>query len=158
MKLRYFVIDKSGQLLKACPRAIYSLWKGTLRADALGCALRDDLRLVSVVCSDKLLPRKVYLLRLPLNQGRFTEESYFVLQAFTRTDCVTPQEAIDHHTDGWPANFFAQLAIALDVPIAGLDVPFAVGGPLFLAAALHVTPQQALRHLHRNLCREGRWE
>jgi hypothetical protein len=55
---------------------------------------------------------------------RFTAESYLLLQAFTRSDCVTPQEAIAHHTEGWPPNFFQQLAVALDIPVAGLKVPF----------------------------------
>jgi hypothetical protein len=30
------------------------------------------------------------------------------------------------------------------VSVAGLEVPFAVGGPLLLAAAMQVTPRQAL--------------
>jgi hypothetical protein len=147
MKLRYFVITRGGRLRKVAQAAVRGLWDGKLRADALGCAIRDELRLVSVVCNSQLLPRKVYLLRLPLERGRFTEESYLLLQAFTRTDCVTPQEAIAHHTEGWPPNFFQQLAIALDIPVAGLKVPLAVGGPLLLAAAMQVTPRQALRHL-----------
>jgi hypothetical protein len=99
---------------------------------------------VSVVCNRKLLPRKVYLLRLPLGTGGLPN---WLLQAFTRPDCVAPQEAIEHHTEGWPPNFFQQLAVALDVSVAGLEVSFAVGGPLFLAAAMQVTPRQALRYL-----------
>jgi len=147
MKLRYFVIDRNGRLRKAAEAGVRGLWEGNLRAEALGCATRDELRLVSVVCNSNLLPRRVYLLRLPLDRGRFTEESYLLLQAFTRTDCVTPQEAIEHHTEGWPPNFFQQLAVALDVSVAGVEVPFAVGGPLLMAAAMQVTPRQALRYL-----------
>jgi len=37
--------------------------------------------------------------------------------------------------------------VALDVSVAALNVPLAVGGPLLLASALEVTPRQALRHL-----------
>jgi len=147
MKLRYFVIGRNGRLRKVARAAVRRLWEGTLRADALGGARRDELRLVSVVCNGRLLPQKVYLLRVPLEHGKFTEECYLLLQAFTRPDCVTPQEVIAHHTEGWPPSFFKQLAVALDVPVAGLEVPFSVGGPLFLAAARPVTPRQALRFL-----------
>ena len=87
------------------------------------------------------------MLRLPLTNGLFTEESYLTLRLFTRPDCVTPGELVEHHTEGWPRDFFQQLAVALDVTVSNLDVPLGVGGPLFLAAALEVTPRQALRHL-----------
>jgi hypothetical protein len=39
------------------------------------------------------------------------------------------------------------LAVALDVPVAALQVPLGVGGPLFLAVALRVMPRQAIRYL-----------
>ena len=32
-------------------------------------------------CDPRLLPRKIYLLRVPLEQGRFTDDSYLMLQA-----------------------------------------------------------------------------
>ena len=145
MKLRYFVVDARGQLRRASQAAVKGLWQGCRGADALGCPAGNELRLVSVVCDDDLLPEKVYLLRLPLMGGAFTLESRLTLQLFARPDCVTPGELARHHTEGWPADFFRQLAVALDVPVAGLDVPLGVGGPLFLAAALRVTPAQAVR-------------
>jgi hypothetical protein len=52
-----------------------------------------------------------------------------------------------HHSDGWPRDFFTQLAIALDVPRKLLDVPFGIGGPLLVAAALRVSPRVATRFL-----------
>lgn len=146
MKLRYFVVDRRG-ILRRAPRAVVKgLWEGR-RAGALACAAKTEVRLVSVVCGDDLLPRKIFLLRLPLTEGRFTRLDYLVLQAFTRADCVTPGELLRHHTEGWPPNFFRQLAVALDVPLSGLHVPMGVGGPLFVAAARSVTPRQALRYL-----------
>jgi hypothetical protein len=148
MKLRYFVVDAHHQLRKAPQAAVKELWDGRRQANTLGCPTSNELRLVSVLCDDDLLPQKVYLLRLPLIHGRFTEESYLTLGLFARPDCVTTRELIQHHTGGWPADFFGQLAVALDVPLAALDVPMGVGGPLFLAAALRVTPQEALRYLH----------
>src|SRR5205085_11362457 len=123
------------------------LWQGCRRADALGCPAGNELRLVSVLCDDDLLPARVYLLRVPLTGGLFTPESRLTLQLFTRPDCVSPAELVQHHTEGWPRDFFRQLAVALDVPLAGLQVPLGVGGPLFVAAALRLTPRQAARHL-----------
>jgi hypothetical protein len=62
-------------------------------------------------------------------------------------DCVTPREVIEHHTAGWPRDFFTQLAVALDVPRRMLDVPLGIGGPLLTAAAMRVTPKQAIKYL-----------
>jgi hypothetical protein len=147
MRVRYFIVDAGGQLRKVASSSVEDLWEGRLRADALGCPLAPELRLVTVACDDRLLPRKCYVLRVPLTAGRFTEENYLTLRIFARPDCVTDQELFEHHTDGWPRDFFRQLAVALDVPVAQLHVPLAVGGPLFLAAAMRLTPQQALRYL-----------
>ncbi|HJT78812.1 MAG TPA: hypothetical protein VJ739_16525 [Gemmataceae bacterium] len=147
MRLRYFVVDACGQARRVTPRAVQDLWEGRHGADALGCPTGNELRLVSVVCNGRLQPRKLYLLRLPLTDGRFTPENYLTLRIFARPDCVTPREAFEHHSEGWPGDLFVQLAVALDVPVARLHVPLAVGGPLFLAAAMQVSPRQALRYL-----------
>ena len=147
MRLRYFVVDRWGRLQKASQARVRGLWEGNLKADALGCPASNELRLVSVVCDNHLLPRKVYLLRLPLCEGIFTPESRLTLHLFSQPDCVTPGELAQHHTEGWPTDFFPQLAVALDVSVASLEVPLGVGGPLFMAAALRVTPRQALRYL-----------
>jgi hypothetical protein len=147
MKLRYFVIDNQGRLHKARKSAVEALWEGTCRADVFGCQEGSELRLVSVVCDRKLIPQKVYLLRLPLTQGQFTQENYLTLQIFTMPDCVTPQEVARHHGGGWPPDLLRQLAIAADVPLRSLEVPVRIGGPLLLAAALRVTPDEALRYL-----------
>jgi hypothetical protein len=147
MRVRYFLVDACGQLRKVSQVSVEGLWEGDLRADSLGCPLANELRLVTVVCDDRLLPRKCYVLRLPLTGGRFTEENYLTLRIFARPDCVTDRELFEHHTEGWPRDFFRQLAVALDVAVARLQVPLAVGGPLFLAAAMRLTPQEALRYL-----------
>jgi hypothetical protein len=148
MRLRYLVVDPRGQLRRVSQSVVEGLWEGQHRADALGCPCGNELRLVSVVLDDTLLPRRIYLLRLPLTDGRFTPENYLTLQLFTMPDCVTTKEVIQHHAAGWPANFFQQLALILDVPLADLPVPVRVGGPLFMAAALRLTPHQALRYFH----------
>jgi hypothetical protein len=148
MRLRYFLVDAGGRLQRVSQAAVQGLWEGRLRADALGGAPGNELRLVSVVCDEQLQPRKCFVLRLPLTAGRFLEENYLTLRIFARPDCVTHQELFEHHTAGWPDDFFQQLAVALDVPVARLHVPLAIGGPLFLAAAMRVTPREALRYLN----------
>jgi hypothetical protein len=147
MKLRYLFVDRFGQLVKVRRSRVEDLWQGELGAEDIGSVGRNELRLVSVLCDDHLLPRKVFLLRLPLSDGRFTKENYLTLQIFSRRDCVTPREVIAHHTDGWPSDFFQQLAVVLDVPRKDLDVPLGIGGPLLMAAALKLSPRQALRYL-----------
>lgn len=147
MKLRYFVVDRVGRLLRITRSQINALWRGELRSEELGEFGPTELRLVSVLCDKRLLPKKVFLLRLPLTQGQFTKANYLTLRIFSMPDCVTPREVVTHHTGGWPRDFFTQLAVALDVPRRALDVPLGIGGPLLMAAALRVTPRQALRYL-----------
>ena len=147
MKLRYYLVDHKGQLRKVRRSAVEQLWEGTCRAEDLGSRDENELRLVSVVCDKRLLPQKIYLLRLPLTEGKFTQESHLTLQIYTMPECVTPQEVAQHHGGGWPPDLMPQLAVAADVPLARLRVPVRIGGPLLLAAALKVSPTQALRYL-----------
>jgi hypothetical protein len=148
MKLRYLIVDHQGRLVLAQKALVEALWEGVVPADMLGSENPSELRLVSVLCDPKtLLPRKIYLLRLPLTDGEFRRENYLTLRIFSRPDCVTPNEVVRHHTDGWPGDFFTQLAVALDVTRRQLEVPLGIGGPLLTAAALSVSPKQALRYL-----------
>lgn len=147
MKLRYFVVDRANRLLTISRQQVHALWRGEVGADALGQFPPNELRLVSVLCDNRLLPNKIFLLRLPLSQGQFTKANYLTLRIFTMPDCVTPREVIQHHTEGWPRDFFTQLAVALDVPRKMLEVPLGIGGPLLMAAAMRVTPRQALKYL-----------
>jgi hypothetical protein len=126
---------------------VAELWEGACGAEVFGCREASELRLLSMVCDRRLLPQRIYLLRVPLTQGRFTQENYLTLQIYTMPDCVTPQEVARHHGGGWPSDLLRQLAVAADVPLAKLQVPVRIGGPLLLAAALRVSPQEALRYL-----------
>jgi hypothetical protein len=147
MKLRYLFVDRRGQLVKVRRSRVERLWRGDIRAHDLGSRCNSELRLVSIICDKRLLPRKIFLLRLPLTRGKFTRDDYLTLQVFSRRDCVTPREVVAHHTGGWPPDFFHQLAVALDVTRKDLDVPLGIGGPLLMAAALRLSPRQALRYL-----------
>jgi hypothetical protein len=147
MKLRYLVVDADGRLVLTPKAGIEALWQGRALAQQFGCTASNEIRLVSVLCNNRLVPHKIFLLRLPLTQGQFTKDNYLTLRVFTMPDCVTPREVVEHHTDGWPKDFYTQLAVALDVPRPMLNVPLGVGGPLMMAAALKVTPREALKYL-----------
>ena len=147
MKLSYLIVDRQGQLARVRRAQVESLWRGGLRAEDLGGLESNELHLVSVLCDNRLLPKKIFLLRLPLSAGQFTRENYLTLRIFSMPDCVTPREVIQHHTAGWPADFFRQLAVILDVPIRSLNVPLGIGGPLLMAAALRTSPSKTLRYL-----------
>lgn len=147
MKLRYLIVDQAGQLVLTRRALVEALWNGDIPAGLLGSQSLSELRLVSVLSDSRLRPRKIYLLRVPLSNGEFRKENYLTLKIFSRSDCVTPREVIQHHTEGWPKDFFTQMAVALDVPRKKLEVPLGIGGPLLMAAAMSVTPKQALRFL-----------
>ena len=147
MKLRYLFVDRHGQLTVIRRRRVEALWQGRLSVDALNGADPTELRLVSVLSDDRLVPRKIFLLRLPLTGGYFTRANYRTLRSFSMPSRVTAHEMFVHHSGGWPSDFFPQLAVALDVPKAFLDVPLGIGGPLLMAAAMRVPPREAVRYL-----------
>lgn len=149
MQLRYFILDSLNQLRKARRATIKALLAGNATASELGLGHPNacELRLVSVVCDSNLLPHVVYLLRLPLTAGRFTDTDAVALRMFGTPACVTPNECSRHHGSGWPADLVRQLAIAIDVPVSRMGIPFGVGGPVMTSAAQGLTIGQALRRL-----------
>jgi hypothetical protein len=147
MKLRYLFVDRHGQLTIIRRRQVEALWQGQLGAEELDGPGLHELRLVSVLCDARLVPQKTFLLRLPLTGGYFTRQNYRTLRSFSMPSRVTAHEMFVHHSEGWPSDFFPQLAVALDVPKAYLDVPLGIGGPLLMAAAMRVAPREAVRYL-----------
>ena len=139
MKIRHFVLDGCGRLCKLGRRAVHEILSGRLSLRAFHPELARELALVSVVCDDDLVPERAYLLRVPLTDGTFTPSDRLVLRAFTRPDCVTPGEAVRHHLSNWPDDLIRQLAVALDVPVAGLDEVLDVGGPALVSALTGVS-------------------
>ena len=146
MKIRHFVLDESAQLRKFGRRAVHEILAGRVCAKAFDPTISRELSLVSVVCDD-LMPVSAFLLRVPLTEGTFTPNDRLVLRAFTQPDCVTPDEAVRHHLTGWPSDLLRQLAIALDVPIVGLDSILDVGGPALVSALTGVSIGRAVRRL-----------
>jgi len=147
MKLRYLIVDQQHQLKLIRRKEVEAIWRGLAPVSQFGSGDRCELRLVSVVCDDRLLPQRIYLLRLSLTNGYFTHRNYRALRSFAMPNQVTAQEVFRHHSEGWPTDFFTQMAIALDVPRDMLDVPFGIGGPLLIAAALRISPKNAVRYL-----------
>ncbi len=147
MTLRYLITDPHGQLQLVRRAWVEALWRGKRRVRMPGGGQASELRLISVLCDDRLLPEKIYLLRLPLTGGRFTRANRRALRSFSMPSHVTAREVFHYHSDGWPRDFFAQLAVALDVPRSFLDVPLGIGGPLLMAAALRLPPEEAMRFL-----------
>ena len=147
MKLRYLVVDRNEQLRLIRRDEVEAIWRGRVRVSQYDCDDLTELRLVSVVCDNRILPERIYLLRIALTDGYFTRRNYRSLRSFAMPSRVTAHEMFEHHSEGWPRDFFTQMAVALDVPRAQLDVPFGIGGPLLIAAALRISPQSAARYL-----------
>jgi hypothetical protein len=147
MKLRYLFVDRRGHLTIIRRAQVEALWQGRIGAGELDGPDLHEIRLVSVLCDKRLVPQKIFLLRLPLTRGRFTHLNYRTLRSFTMRSRVTAREMFNHHSEGWPRDFFPQLAVALDVPRNFLDVALGIGGPLLMAAAMRVQPRQAVRYL-----------
>lgn len=147
MKMRYLIVDSDNQLRLISRAQVEAIWRGNAPASDHGCTDLTELRLISVACNEKLLPQRIFLLRMSLTDGYFTRRNYRALRSFAQPSQVTVREMFQHHGEGWPTDFFTQLAVALDVPRKMLDVPFGIGGPLLVAAALKVSPRVATRLL-----------
>ena len=147
MKLRYFVLDATGQLRKARSAAVRALLDGQLGTEHFRAGGGRELGLVTAVCGDDLVPRDIYLLYVPVTKGRHTAADNLTLRAFADPECVTPAEAVAHHAGGWPRDLIRQLAVALDVPAAGLDDVLDVGGPVLVAAVTGLPVRRVLDRL-----------
>jgi hypothetical protein len=145
--LRYLLVDGNQQLRLVHREHVEAIWHGRIHVGQFGCDDPTELRLVTVMCNKRMMPARIFLLRMDLTDGYFTRRNYRVLRSFAMPSRVTTSEMFSHHSDGWPADFFTQLAVALDVPRSKLDVPLGIGGPLLVAAALRVSPRVAVRFL-----------
>ena len=135
MFLRYLVVDSMEQFRLVDSCAVEDVWNGRRDVEVLGHPIGNELRLVTVVCNDEdLVPRKCFFLRAKLEGGRITNAS-----RFDAYDSMTEHSrgtydilAEDHQLDGWPDDWYQQLAVALDVPVGELR-RVGIGGPLLMA-------------------------
>jgi hypothetical protein len=145
MQIRYFVVDAHQQLFQARKKTVEGLWRGRLTAADLGCPVGDELRLITVVCNEKLLPRMTFFLRVDLEDGRPTDRSRIeAYEAMTHSS----GRRYDHPTakkqfEGWPNDWRTQLAVALDVPIGQLQ-RVGLGGPLPMSDVWGISLEKVL--------------
>ena len=131
MQLRYFVIDEDSRLHRASKKVVEALWRGRCKAERLGCAMGDELRVITVVCDDRLQPRISFFLRVALKNGKPTNSSRIeAYEAMTHSSGRRyDHPAAKRQFEGWPSDWQHQLAVALDVPVAQLH-KVGIGGPL----------------------------
>lgn len=150
MRLRYFVVDRAGQLRKVSQAALEGLWSRNRSSNDLGCTLGKDMRIVTVLCDEALLPKACYLLRVTLDGGAVCEQSRLqACEAVLENLADEPQhpEAV-YQLAGWPYDWRRQLAIAMDVPIADLP-PIGIGGPLLISSLLNLSVRSSLRYFEQ---------
>ena len=134
MQLCYFVIDQRGILHRAAREIVEGLWRDRHTAGLLDVPLGNELRLITVLVDENLLPVVCYFACFRLKHGLITAESRH--EAY---DAMTArhQRRYDHPAaqkqfTGWPPDWQRQLAVALDVPAAQLK-KLGLGGPLLMS-------------------------
>src|SRR5262249_13104537 len=99
MKMRYLIVDGDNQLRIIRRRHVEAIWRGNVSVSEYGCTDLTELRLVSVACDKRLLPQRVFLLRMALTDGYFTRRNFKTLRSFTMPSRVTVREAFHHHSE-----------------------------------------------------------
>ncbi|MGL4464513.1 MAG: hypothetical protein ACRC1K_20365, partial [Planctomycetia bacterium] len=152
MRVRYFALDRRQQLWKASQAAVEGIWDGTRPPSDLGLDLGDRLALATVLCDDDLRPKVCYVLRLDVVDDAVTEDSrvlaYEAATEGNRRNLSHPSAR--RQSEGWPADWKHQLAVAIDAPLAALR-RVGVGGPLPLADMLGVSRRDLLRYFEEAL-------
>lgn len=147
MQIRYFVVDDVGQLRKTPRKAVERLWKGRGTSFQLGVPVGDELRLISVVCDESLVPKMCFFLRTELQNGQITEESR--IDAYEAAGNPTKRRydhpAAQRQFAGWPRDWQHQLAVAMDVP-AGQLRKIGIGGPLLMSDLWGISLKKVLEY------------
>ena len=154
MKLRFFHVE-SGIVQQANQRRVLAAWNRRKPWDqSRG---RQVLKLITLVCDDRLHPVHVYLLRLSLDNGWITEES-----RHDSVDLVTAEErwgggtrkqravwiaALKEHVQAMPSDMATQVAAAMDVPVWELmKAPLGIGGPLPVSLQMSISVNELLMY------------
>src|SRR5947207_237259 len=104
-KMQYLLVDGNNQLKLVHREHVEAIWRGRIHVGEFGCADPTELRLVSVLCNKRLLPQRIFLLRMALTDGYFTRRNYRALRSFAQPSQVTVREMFQHHSEGWPCDF-----------------------------------------------------
>jgi hypothetical protein len=145
MKLRYFVVDEANELCSASAKTLEGIWSGRWPAEKLGLLIRDELRVVTIVCDDDLNPKVCYFLRLDLQKGAVTDDSRIrALEAVEESNKSNlDHPAVVHQLARWPRDWRCQVAVALDVPAAAVN-NIGIGGLFPLADLLGISVHRLL--------------
>ena len=141
MQLKYFVVDADERLWQVSRYTVEDLWKNHATSDEFDFNLDEELRLITVLCNERLLPIVTFFVHLELEQGRITDESRVeAFEAMGGRDDVTSAK---RQFFGWPDDWPHQLAVALDVPISHFR-KVGVGGPLLMSDLWGIPLQKVL--------------
>lgn len=147
MQLHYFIVDQREQLHKVPRDDVERLWRNEISAERLTIRLGDELRLVSVLCDEDLLPKISFFSRLRLRRGKITDESrieaYEAMSTADRRRYDRP--SAQRQFAGWPSDWQTQLAVALDVPVQQLR-RIGLGGPLLMSDLWGISVEQILEY------------
>jgi hypothetical protein len=173
LRCRYFAFDRHDRLRRVHRRLVEAAWDNAglwcpdMPSDPLGdpavkdrlvgADLRrltggDGLRLVTVLLDRKGRLKRHYYLRVPLDEDgdivRGTRALCMQAQIDLRRFRSSPALQQMVGSNGWPSDFYQQLAVAIDVPVREVDARFGgLGGPLGLAAALNIGIEHAVKML-----------
>lgn len=153
MQLRYFVMDKTGRLHRVERPVVEAVWSGQRTVDKFRFHVGDNLRIISTLCDDDLVPQVVFLLRLAVTDGKIDDAARQV--AYSTVTSVmnnngedTDKSAFEFQVAGWPIDWQRQLAVALDTPVDTLG-RIAIGGPLPVSDLMGVSVTDSLQFFVR---------
>lgn len=147
MLIRYFVADQSNTLWRVPAEDVERLWRGESTIRELKLTIGSELRIVTVLCDDRLLPRICFFARLELEDGAIDYQSRVdVYEAVgNRYARRYDHPAAKRQFAGWPSDWQRQLAVALDIPAKQLQ-RIGVGGPLVMADLWGISMDKVLEY------------
>jgi len=159
MKVRYFHVDEADRVHKVAQRHMVAAWQGDRPWD--GSRGLRDLRIVTILCREGLIPIRSFLFRAATEDGWITESSRReVMQTrlsllpdpLVKEHRPAPNPLLDAQFADWPdlEELIQQLAVAIDVPVSAIPAIY-WGGPLITATQLSLTVPAALEY-YRGLC------
>lgn len=152
MRVRYFY-EEDGRIRRISQAHMEGAWDGDRAWDAS--AGKKRIRVITVVCDDKLKPLHCFQFRVDVLDGKLTEESKSLAVRAAMSLIPDPQtgeppsevslEAEYHYMD-WPESLHRQLAVAMDCPISEVAV-VGLGGPLIAARQIGLSVKRVLKYV-----------
>ena len=144
LRLRFFTVQE-GRLVKAPQNRVIGLWEEKRPWDPPDV---DDLRIITVLCDEKLRPYTWHCIRVAVRDGWITTDSWMKASRAYVEDKSIPfglieravkltvpgrPPAVREILKGWPEDLVPQLAAAMDVSAEEIAKREGiVGGPLFM--------------------------